>query len=107
MKISPQVPEKKFYKVLTLYGHGGDTGHVTQLVLINFHFLFVPKTFSYKIRLQIAQQLLRKKKFQFLYLNELWPRPRNDLDLEYTSGFIYFFSSLHLPIFRPQAAKSV
>ena len=38
-------------------------------------------------------------------MNDLGPRSRNDLDLEYSCIFSYSFSSLHLPIFRPQAAS--
>ena len=26
-----------FFKVFTIYGHGGHVGHVTQLICINFH----------------------------------------------------------------------
>ena len=29
--------EKKIFKVLTIYGHGGHVGLVTQLICINFH----------------------------------------------------------------------
>ena len=29
--------EDLFFKVFTIYGHGGHVGHVTQLICINFH----------------------------------------------------------------------
>ena len=29
--------EIDFFKVFTIYGHGGHVGHVTQLICINFH----------------------------------------------------------------------
>ena len=29
--------EEDFFKVFTIYGHGGHVGHVTQLICINFH----------------------------------------------------------------------
>ena len=29
--------EEDFFKVFTIYGHGGHIGHVTQLICINFH----------------------------------------------------------------------
>ena len=29
--------EEDFFKVFTIYGHGGNVGHVTQLICINFH----------------------------------------------------------------------
>ena len=31
------VEEEVFFKVFTIYGHGGHVGHVTQLVCMNFH----------------------------------------------------------------------
>ena len=34
--------EEDFRRVFTLYGHGGHLGHVTSIILINFHF-DVPK----------------------------------------------------------------
>ena len=30
--------EEDFFKVFTIYGHGGHVGHVSQLICINFHF---------------------------------------------------------------------
>ena len=35
--------EEDFFKVFTIYGHGGHLGHVTRIILRNFHFL-VPKS---------------------------------------------------------------
>ena len=29
--------EEDFFKVFTIYGHGGHLGHVAQLICINFH----------------------------------------------------------------------
>ena len=29
--------EEDFFKVFTIYGHGGHVGHVTQLICISFH----------------------------------------------------------------------
>ena len=31
--------EEVFLRVFTIYGRGGDFGHVTSIMLINFHFL--------------------------------------------------------------------
>ena len=39
--------EEEFSKVFTIYGHGGHLGHVTRIMLINFHFL-VPESFHTK-----------------------------------------------------------
>ena len=39
--------EEDFLRVFTIYGHGGHLGHVTGIMLINFHFL-VPESFHTK-----------------------------------------------------------
>ena len=33
-----------------------------------------------------------KLRFEFLYVDDLWPRSRNDLDLQYSHIFIKFIS---------------
>ena len=81
---SPLVPEKK------TYGHDGHISHVTILILINVHFL-VPINFHLVTNGPVVSE---KNKFSFSYLN----------DLDHPCSFIYSFSSLHLLIFRPQAA---
>ena len=35
IEIGPPVPEKKFFMVFTIYGHGGHLGHVTWIIYIN------------------------------------------------------------------------
>ena len=35
----PGSGEEDFLRVFTIYGHGGHLGHVTTIMLINFHFL--------------------------------------------------------------------
>ena len=37
-----------FFKVFTIYGHGGHLGHVTLLICINFH-SHVPISFHMKV----------------------------------------------------------
>ena len=39
--------EEDFLSVFTIYGRGGHLGHVTTIMLINFHFL-VPESFHTK-----------------------------------------------------------
>ena len=39
--------EEDFLRVFTIYGRGGNLGHVTRIMLTNFHFL-VPKSFHTK-----------------------------------------------------------
>ena len=43
--------EEDFWRVFTIYGHGGHLGHVTSIMLINFHFL-VPESFHTKFGLE-------------------------------------------------------
>ena len=71
-------------------------------MLINFHFL-VPESFHIKFG---SEWLSRSEKirFEFLYIHDLGPRSRNDLDLQYSHTFIKSFSCLYLPTFRSQAS---
>ena len=39
--------EEYFLKVFTIYGHDGHLGHMTMIILTNFHFL-VPESFHTK-----------------------------------------------------------
>ena len=39
--------EEYFLRFFTIYGHGGHLGHVTSIMLTNFHFL-VPESFLTK-----------------------------------------------------------
>ena len=39
VEIDSLVPEKKILKVFTIYGHDGQLGHVTSIILIHFHLL--------------------------------------------------------------------
>ena len=43
----PAGSEEDFYRVFTIFGHGGHLGHVTIIMLTNFHFL-VPESFHTK-----------------------------------------------------------
>ena len=53
---------------------------------------------------QIGTVASEKIWFEFLYVHDLGPRSRNDLDLQYSLTFIKSFSSLLLPTFRSLAA---
>ena len=46
-----------------------------------------------------------KSKFKFSNVNDLGPRSKNDIDLEYSHTFINLIRCLHLPTFRSQAAN--
>ena len=88
MEISLLVPEKKIFKgFLTIYGHGDHLGHVTSIMSSDFYFL-VPESFHKKL-VQIGKVVSEKIRFDFLYVHDLGPRSRNDLDLQYSHTFIY------------------
>ena len=72
-------------------------------MLINFHFL-VPESFHTKFGIQNGSVVSDKIRFEFLYVHDLGPRSRNDLDLQYSHTFIKSFSCLYLATFRSQAS---
>ena len=47
MEIGLPVPEKKIFRVFTIYGRGGHLGYVTSIMSSDFHFL-VPESFRTK-----------------------------------------------------------
>ena len=53
---------------------------------------------------QIGRVVSEKIQFEFLYVQSLGPRSRNDLDLQYSHFFIYSIRCLLLPNFRSLAA---
>ena len=58
---------------------GGHLGHVTSIMLINFHFLV---TGSFHTNLvQNGSVVSEKRRFEVLYVQDLGPSSRNDLDL--------------------------
>ena len=68
----------------------------------DFHFL-VPEAFI-KNLVEIGEVVSEKTQFEFLYVHDLGPRSRNDLDLQYSHTFIYSIRCLLLPLFRSLAA---
>ena len=53
---------------------------------------------------QMGTVISEKIWFEFLYVHDLGPRSRNDLDLQYSHTFIYSIRCLLLPSFRSLAA---
>ena len=94
--------EEDFLRVFTIYGRGGHLGHVTSIVSSDFLALYL-KAFIQNM-VQIGTVVSEKIWFEFLYVNDLGPRSRNDLDLQYSYTFIHSFRCLLLPIFRSLAA---
>ena len=70
-------------------------------MLINFY-LLVTEIFQKKL-VQNGSVNSEKIRFEFLYVHDLWPRSKNDIDLQYSHTFIKSFSCLYLPTFRSQA----
>ena len=68
----------------------------------DFHFL-VPESFHKKL-VQIGKVVSEKIRFEFLYVHNLGPRSRNDLDLQYSHTFIYSIRCLLLLTFMSLAA---
>ena len=78
MEIGPPVTEKKIFEgFLPIYGRGGHLGHVTSIMSSDFHCL---KDFIQNL-VQIDTVVSEKIRFEFLYVHDLGPRSRNDLDL--------------------------
>ena len=70
----------------------------------DFHFL-VPEFQAFiKNLVQICTVVSEKIQLEFLYVHDLGPRSRNDLDLQYSIPFIYSIRCLLLPTFRSLAA---
>ena len=74
--------EEDFYRVFTIYGHSGHPGHVTSIKSSYFHF-HVPESFHKKL-VPIGTVVSEKIRFGFLYVHDLGPRSRNDLDHQYS-----------------------
>ena len=68
----------------------------------NYHFL-VSESFQTSL-IQIGTVVSEKIQFEFLYVHDLGPRSRNDLDLQYSYTFIYSIRCLLLLTFRSLAA---
>ena len=95
--------EEDFLKVFTIKGRGGHLGHVTSIISSDFYFL-VPESFHTNL-IQISTVVSDEVQFEFLYVHDLWPRSRNDFDLQYLHIFIYSIRCLLLLIFSSLAAK--
>ena len=115
VEIGLSVPEKKSfdqflpYRVwrpswlyFTIYGYGGHLGHVTSIMSSDFHYL-VPESFIQSL-VQIGTVVSGKIQFEFLYVHNLGPWSRYDLDLQFSHIFIYSIRCLLLLTFRSLAA---
>ena len=94
--------KKDFLSCFTIYGRGSHLGHVTSIMSSDFISLYL-KAFIQSL-VQIGTVVAEKIQFEFLYVHDLGPRSRNDLDLQYSNIFIYSITRLLLPTFRSLAA---
>ena len=91
-----------FRSLATIYGRGSHLGHVTSIMSSDFISLYL-KAFIQSLD-QIGTVVSEKIQFEFLYVQHLGPRSRNDLDLQYSHIFIYSIRCLLLLTFRSLAA---
>ena len=102
VEIGLSVPEKKIFKGILTY-----VGMAAILVLgpASCHQIFISLYLKALIKLvQIGKVVSEKIRFEFLYVHDLGPRSRNDLDLQYSHTFIYSIRYLLLLTFRALAA---
>ena len=103
VKISPPVLEKKIFEEFLSY-----MGVAAILVMCtaSCHQIFISWYLKACIQnlVQIGTVVSEKIRFEFLYVHDLGPRSRNDLDLQYSHTFIYSIRCLLLPTFRSLAA---
>ena len=93
---------RRFLKVFYHIYDWRPSWSLDQQHVIRFSF---PCTESYhKDLVQIGTVVSEEIWFEFLYVHDLGPRSRNDLDLQYSHTFIYSIRCLLLLIFRSLAA---
>ena len=98
VKIGQPVLEEEIFEGFLPY-----MGMVTSIMLIKFSFSLYLKAFIQNL-VQNGTVVSEKIWFEFLYVHNLGPRSRNDLDLQYSYSFIKSISCLYLPTFRSQAS---
>ena len=102
MEISPPVPEKIFEGFLPYMG----VAAILVMWPASCHQIFISlylKAFIQNL-IQIGTVVSEKIRFEFLYVHDLGPRSKNDLDLQYSHTFIYSIRCLLLLTFRSLAA---
>ena len=99
MEIGPPVPEKIIEGFLP---YMGVAAMLASIMSSDFHFL-VPESF-HKNLVQTGTVVSVKIRFEFLYVHDLRPRSRHDLDLQYSRAFINSIRCLLLTTFRSLTA---
>ena len=107
VEIGLSVPKKKIFEGFLPYiwtwrpSWSCDQHHVNMFFL---HIL-VPESFHTKFGSEWQNGFLENLVL-FLYVHDLGPRSRNELDLQYSYTFMKSISCLYLPTFRSQASKA-
>ena len=103
VEIGPPVPEKKIFEGFLPY-----MGVAAILVMLpaSCHQIFISLYLKAFIKnlVQIGTVASEKIQFELLYVHDLGPRSRNDLDLQYSLTFLNSLRCLLLPTFRSLAA---
>ena len=103
VEICRPVPEKKIFEGFLPY-----MGVAAILVMrsASCHQIFILLYLKAFIKnlVQIGTVVSEKIRFEFLYVHDLGPRSRNDLDLQYSHTFIYSIRCLLLLTFKSLAA---
>ena len=102
VEIGRPVPEKIFEEFLPYMG----VAAILVMCPASCHQIFISLYLKAFIQNLVQNGLVvsEKIRFEILYVHDLWPRSRNDLDLQYSHTFIKSFSCLYLPTFRSQAS---
>ena len=103
VEISPPVAEKKIFE--GFLGYMGVAAILVILPALGYQ-IFISlylKAFINNL-VQIGTVVSEKMWFEFLYVHDIGPRSRNDLDLQYSHTFIYSSKCLLLLTFRSLAA---
>ena len=117
VEIDLSVPEKKIFdrflpysgvwrptwSCFAIYGHGGHLGHATSIMSSAFFIFLYLKAFMQSL-VQIGTVVSEKIQFEFLYVHNLGPRSRYDLDLQFSHIVINSIRCLLLLTFRSLAA---
>ena len=102
MKISPPVLEKIFEGFYHIWAWrpswSCDEDHVNKLFISLYMKAFIQNL------VQNGKVVSKKIWFEFLYVHDIGPRSRNDLNLQYSHTFMKSISCLYLPLFRSQAS---
>ena len=102
MKIAPPVPGKIFEGFLPYMGMAA----ILVMGPASCHQIFISLYLKAFIKnlVQISTVVSEEIRFEFLYVHNLGPRSRNDLDLQYSHTFIYSIRYLLLLTFKSLAA---